>query len=547
MFEKIFSGGELAAEVLQKEGIKYIFGVPGGHNFPLIESCVKRGINFIGARNEANAAFMAEGWALATGKTGICTGTAGPGITNMITGMTNASIGCHPVLCIAGRPRISDFDKNELQDINQLSIIKNVTKYAKAVVQTERIPEYISNALSICMSDQPGPAYIEIPRNISENNIEYLNNNTFNTGTKSPASANSEVIKHASEMINHAQRPIIIVGGGVWWSRAFSELENFINKTKIPVFTRNASRGAISDDHPYCVGLAASASPVFQEVMARADLVILIGTRLGYTMNASSFPHSLKIIRIDIKESEIHSQLNVDLGIVSDARQCLRQLEEVVSSKTSSDWIAEIRQIKENFIAEVLPLLTTNQNPIHPMRLCFEIRQRIDENTIVIVDGGDAAMWGNLILPAKGPGQFLSISGTSFGPLGVGIPYAIASKLANPDKKVILLTGDGAFGYGLIEYDTAIRYGICFTTVIMNDRSWGIVKRLNVSKKNFPSGFSGCDLGDLKYEKFIESMGGLGIQVSRSDDLASALDEALTSNYPACINVLTDQNAGFLR
>lgn len=539
------SGGHLVAEVFRREGVKYIFGVVGGHIYPMIEAAEEKGIKYIGTRHEMTAAFMAEGWALTTGEFGVCTGTAGPGFTNLLTGLANSERGCIPVLCMAGKARISEYDRNELQDFNQIDMIKHMTRHARSVIEPYRIPEYVGRAIAHCTSGKPGPVYLEIPRDLMEgeydlDKVEFQETYRVN----SRPCGNPADVEKAARLLDQAQKPVIIAGGGAWWSQAQEELLAFAQKTGIPVFTRNAARGIIPDGHELCMGIAASKHPVFFNAIQKADLAFIIGTRTGYTMTRDAFPKGLQIIRVDIDGAELTDQLDITVGIKGDAKEVLKQLTAAVSKKDRSEWINEINAIRNMLVQASLPNVTSNQVPIHPMRLCFEVRQRIDENTIVVIDGGDAASWGNLMLPAPGPGQYLTLAGTSFGPLGVGIPYAMAAKLAHPDKKVILLTGDGAFGYGAMEYDTAMRYGINFTTIIMNDQCWGMILR-SEAKRSPGKPLVGLELKGTRYDKVVEALGGYGEMVTEPSEIGPAIDRALASGKPSCVNVMTDVNCGF--
>lgn len=547
------NGGQLIERVFKKEGIKYIFGIPGGHIYPMMESCDENDIKFIGTRHEMNAAFMAEGWALTTGQVGVCTGTAGPGFTNLITGVANASANCVPLLCMGGKARMAEYDRNELQDFNQIDTVKSMTKHSRSVLEGHRIPEYIGRAIAEATSDRPGPVYMEIPRNImeseyDEDQVEFQN--TYRVAGK-PA-GNPADIARAAALIDAAERPIVVAGSGAFWSGAAQELTAFIEKCGAPIFTRNAGRGIVPDSHPQAIGIGASKHPIFAGVAQKADVIVIVGTRTGYTMTRDVFPKTAKIIRIDINAAMLADQLDIEVGIVGDCKEVLTQLTDAVAKKNREGWVNGIQEAKNNLAQMVLPMLTSDQNPIHPVRLVFEIMQRVDDNTIVVIDGGDTASWGNLLIPAPGPGQYLTIANGSFGPLGVGVPYAMAAKLAHPEKKVILLTGDGAFGYGAMEYDTAMRYGINFTTVILNDGCWGMIKR-SEAKRSLAAGTDvekdpvGLFLrDDVRYDQVVAALGAHGEYVTEAAEIGAALDRAIASDKPAVVNVKTDVNIGFM-
>lgn len=541
-----FVGGELVSEVFKREGVKYIFGLPGGHIYPMVEGCEDRGIKYIGVRNEQTASFMAEGWALTTGDFGVCTATAGPGFTNLVTGLANSDRGCVPVLCMAGKARTTEYDRNELQDFNQIDMIKHMTKHARSVLEPNRIPEYVGRAIAQCTTGTPGPVYLEIPRNLMETKVpadQVSFQQTYRT--QSRAAACPADIEAAAKLLRNAQKPVIVAGGGVWWSQAQNELTALVEKLDAPVFTRNAARGCVQEvNNPLFGGIAASGSPVFRNLLAQADVCLIIGTRPGYTMKAEAFPPHLKIIRVDVNAAEINNHMEVEVGLVGDAKAILQQLIDAVEKASHPEWVNAMNGIKMQMMQMLMPLLMSNQTPIHPLRLMAELYQRIDEDTIIVIDGGDTATWGNIALPARMPGGYLTIASTSFGPLGVGIPYAMAAKLAHPDKKVILLTGDGTFGYGAMEYDTALHYGINFTTVILNDKTWGMIKRSEAKKAGADKEFIGLDLSERRYDKVVEALGGHGEFVTEPQDIGAAIDRAIASGKPSCVNVMTDSNIG---
>ena len=539
--------GSLAAEVFRREGVRYVFGIPGGHIYPLMEGCEQRGIRFIGVRDEMTAAFAAEGWALTTGEMGVCTATAGPGVTNMWTGMANAKSGGCPVTYFGGRARVREFDRNELQDFEQVGISAELCKYARAVADPHRLPEYVAQAVAQATTGRPGPAYVEMPRDLMEQEID--------ADTPIPAVphaggvlADPASIEAAAKMIQAAQRPLLIIGGGAWWSQAQDELQAFVEQTGIPFFTRNAGRGIIPDSHSLYAGVGYN-HPVLQQALQASDLAIVVGTRPGFTLSRNVFPSGLNIIRIDIDAAEVANQLDVALPVVGDVKAVIGQLRAALppqppeAAAAVAGWVASLKAGAQQAAQAFAAAAASDASPIHPLRLMTEIARRVDQNTIVVLDGGDVATWGVLTLPALGPGQLLGIAHNSFGPLGVGMGYSIAAKLAHPEKKVIHVTGDGAFGYGAMEYDTCMRYGIDITTIILNDKEWGMIKR-SEAKKSAGVDLVGLDLRETHYEKVVEALGGHGEFVTAAADIGPAIDRALACGKPSCVNVMTDPQFG---
>lgn len=534
--------GALVAHVLKQEGVKYIFGLPGGHIYPTAEEADKLGIKFISTRDEMSAAYAAEGWALATGQVGVCSCTAGPGVTNMLSGVANAWMGRYPVFYIGGKARVTEYDRNQLQDFDQISIIQTMSKHARTVYEPLRVPEYTARAISHAVNGTPGPAYIEIPRDITDSMVDFDQANFAETyRAKNRVKAEDEAIAKAAEMIKEAKKPLIVAGSGVWWSQAQDELTALANKTNIPVFTRNAARGCFDEKSPMYVSNKAK-----KPILEQSDLVIIVGTRAGYTFSQQMIRKDQKIIRIDIDPVEVTNQWDATLTIVGDAKAVLAQLVEAVEEKSNPEWAA-MPQIVDKKVWEVFEKLCPDPKayPINPIAFYKELLQEIDDDTIVIIDGGDSATWSYTFLPCYGPGQMMGIAGNAFGPLGVGMGYAMASKLAHPEKKVLLITGDGAFGYGIPEFDTCMRYGIQVTAVIFNDGLWGMIKRSEQRKAPNETHFVGLDLEqNTHYEKVVEGFGGYGELVTHIEDLRPAIQRAVASGKPGCVNVMVNPAIG---
>ncbi len=536
------NGGALAAQVLKNDGVKHLFGLVGGHIYPIFEGCVEMGIRVIDVRHEESAAHMAEAWALATGEPGVCIGTAGPGFTNMLTGIANSFAGGTPMLAIGGRASINQFDTGALQDFNQLEIVKPMTKFARAVYETERIPEYVGMALRQATSGRPGPTYLEVPMDRMFNEVD-VSSVKIPEVHRMPAKPGGDPqdVEKALALIAGAKKPIIVAGSEVWWSQACEDLKKFIEQIDAPMFTRRAARGSVPDDHPLVLGPAFTGDPSVGAVLAEADLMIALGTMFDFMFEAAKIPENLKLIRVNIDPSDVCAARTPEVGIVGDVGVVLRQLIDGGKSLSHKEWVEQLQAGREAMAAFLEPLQTSDQTPIHPLRLVKEVSKFVDKDTVVVVDGGDMAIWGNLGLPAVGPGQFLSLVSSIFGCIGMGTPYAIAAKLAHPDKKVICTTGDGSFGLTLMEFDTAIRHKIPFVSVIGNDSCWGMIHRPFNKEKGQTFG---CKLEPRRYDKIIEAMGGHGEFVEDPADLAAAIERAIESGIPACVNVVTDPEIG---
>ncbi len=535
------SGGTLAARVMKQHGIDPLFGVVGGHVYPIFEGCAAEGIRVIDVRHEESGAHMAEGWALTTGRPAACIGTAGPGFTNMLTGVANAYAGSSPLLAIGGRATLQQFDTRALQDFNQIDIVKPMTKYARSIFETERIPEYFDTAIHHAIHGRPGPVYLETPMDrlfaeVDPDQVEM----PASTGASSLPAGNPVDIERAIELIDRAEKPVVVAGAGVWWSQAQEELKAFVERADLPLFTRAAGRGCVPDDHPLVIAAGIPANPVTGNALAQADLIILFGSRFGFTFEAQYAPPTTRIVRVDIEPSAFSNGREAEVGIVGDAGVVLRQLTAGVARASHKEWVEQLRASADGLKRLMEPALNSDQSPIHPLRLFHEISKFVDAETIVSVGGGDMCAWGNVGLRAAGPGPCLSITSSMLGCLGVAVPYAIAAKLANPGKRVIATTGDGSFGLTCMEMETAVRHGVPIVAIVGNDQGWGMIKRDLKDKRERV----GVDLGGARYDKIVEGMGGHGEFVERPEDIAPAIQRALDSGLPACVNVLTDPEIG---
>ena len=528
------SGGVLAARMLKAEGVEYIFSLVGGHIYALYDACLDEGIKIIDVRHEEAAAHMAEGLALVTGKPGVCVVTAGPGFTNMITGVANAAVANSPIICISGHSPLGEFDTGSLQDMNQIDVIKPLTKMARTIYQTERIADYMAMAFRHAVAGRPGPVYLEIPMDVFFNQVDDAKiQMPEDYRTMSRPAGDPADIEKAVDLLNNAERPVVVVGSGLWWSQAHEELRAFVEKSGIPVFTRNNGRGAVSDEHPLCLG-ASALSGLF-----KADVALIVGTKFEYTLAHGKFPPELKIIRVDIDPAAIGRNRGIDVGIVGDAKNVLQQLGDGVKSASHDEWVEALSQSKARREEKYKPYLESDNVPIHPLRVCGELRKFIDEDTIVSIDGGDIAVFGSMMLPTYAPGQHLANGASTFGCLGVGIPFALAAKLAMPEKKVIVLCGDGSFGLNAMEFDTALRHDLPIVCVLSNDGCWGMIRH-GMEDLYGADRMVGCDLPQRNYEKVVEALGGHGELVTEPADIAPAIERAFESGKPACVNVLTD-------
>lgn len=535
-------GGDLVVKALKREGVKYLFSLSGTPIKAIYDACIDEGVKIIDTRHEQAAVHMADAWSRVSGTPGAALLTSGPGVANGVPGVAVAYASLSPIIVLGGKSPLAEAEMGPVEEMNQIPLMESITKWARTVYETRRIPEYISMAFRHALTGRPSPVFLDIPRDILEGEVEDSEDlYPKNYRTAARPCGDPELIRKAVELLAQAQRPLVIAGGGVWWSQAHKELQEFIEVVNAPLVLDGIGRGAVPEDHPLCFGPTRVGT-------RQADVVVIVGTRLDYTMGFGRpplFSDRVKMIQIDIEGSEIGRNRPIDIGIIGDAREVLRQLTAEVRgrirSAKDSPWIQECRAYARSRLERLEADMNSNQIPIHPLRLCKEIRDFLDRDAILIMDGADITIFGGSVLRTYEPGHWLE--NPPSGSLGIGIPFAIAAKLAKPDKQVLVLNGDGSFGFNAMEFDTAVRHKIPIVTVIGNDSAWGFVKHVQQEMYG-KERVIGTALTPARYDKVVEALGGYGEYVEKPEQIRPALERAFSSGVPACINVMIDPEAG---
>ncbi len=547
---EIKTGGQAAAQALIKHGVDTIFTLSGGHLNPIYVNLEDSDIRYFDTRHEQAAVWMAEAYGRFKRKPGIALVTAGPGFTNALTPIASAMMACTPLVLISGCVGLNMVDKLDLQDMRQQPVIEPMVKKAFVCHKPDRVAEFIDMALREAISGRPGPVYLELP-------VDVLNGATNDpNAVKIPVTrVESRAVDQAkaarlAELIADAKKPVLIAGSGAWYSDAGDALTELVEKTNIPVFTASNGRGVISDLHPNCFG---GASPIRPGASIHAtfgtDLCILLGFRLNLnTMFGEVINPEAKLVQVDIQAEEIGRNRPVDLPIHSDIRTLLEELNRVIDNKGNAgslkqqfaDWNDELKKGEAESLAQSQPMWESDASPIHPMRVSREIDNFLNrEDDILVTDGGDTTIWMNITRTMRTAGHFLEYG--LFGSLGGGLPNANAAKFLFPEKRVLLVTGDGSMGFNFMEYERAIKRGLSHVTVISNDQSWGMIRHSQVVKLG-RSIDSVTVLGNVEYHKIVESMGGAGFLVTEAKDIRPAIEEAFASGKTACVNVMVDQD-----
>lgn len=539
-------GGELVVRQLKKEGVDLMFSLVGGHIAHIHEASDRLGMKILDVRHEAAAAHMAEAYGRLMRRPGVCVVTAGPGFTNCLTGVQNAQMACSPMVVISGRAGISQEQRLALQDMNQIEIIRPMTKWAATVHQIHRIPEFISMAFRHAIQGKPGPTYLEIPFELLVNKAP-LEDVVFpeNNSRLKPAACDEGAVEEALEILGRAEKPVIVAGSGAYFARAGEHLRSLIEKTQIPLFTLNGARGLVPDSHPDCYGHALTFTIGASSVaMPNADVCLLLGTRMSMFLNFGRPPQlhpDCKVIQVDAEPTEIGRNRDVTLGIPGDVRSFCEQALQILDRKklqvSLGPWIKTLKKDLPRIRKTHEPFLTDSRLQCHPLRLCAEVDRFLGDKGILISDGGDTQAWMPMVRRFLQEGCYMD-SGL-FGCLGIGIPFAIAAKALRPEETVLLFNGDGSMGFNMMEFDTAVRHKLPFILVVNNDQAWGMIKHgneLTFGKDNK----QGSELGVVRYDRIAEAMGGYGEFVRDPAQIAGALQRAQSQDVPSCINVLTD-------
>lgn len=533
----LIHGGWLVAQVLKREGVEVVFTLSGGHIAAIYDGCMREGIRVVDTRHEQAAVHAAEGWAKSTRKPGVALLTAGPGVTDGVTGVANAFLANSPILVIGGAAPLGLWDRGALQEMNQIDLLRPITKWARTVHETSRLGEYTAAAFRQMLSGKPGPVFLEMPMDILNNFAD--TDTLFDAGEPAKYRAGGrtapdpEQIVKAAALLEQAQRPVIMAGTAVWWCDAAEPLRLLAERIQAPVFLNGAGRGCLPPTHPLFFTSAR------RKALEGADTILAIGTRMDFRLNHGQpplIPSEAKILWFDLAGEDVGVNRGADVGLVGDVGLGMLQLYEATKALHHEDWLAFIRAEERKGLERDSTALNSDAVPIHPMRLCREIRDFIDEDSTVVGDGGDIVSYGGRVINVARPGYWLDPG--PMGCLGTGTGFAMAAQIARPGQKVLILHGDGAFGLNGMEFESMVRQKLPIVSIIGNDGAWGQIKH---PQKAIIGHATAAELSPgIRYDKMVEALGGYGELVERPEEIRPALERAFASGLPACINVLID-------
>ena len=532
------TGSEIISRSLMAEGVENIFTLAGDHVLPTLDDMGSRDFKIWDTRHEQAAVHMADAWGRVTNKLGVSLYTT-PGLANAIPGLANAIHSESPILSISGCAELAELGRGAMQEIDQIGMTKPVTKGSWMVTNPLRIPDMISHAIRVAFTGRRGPVHLTIPVDIQEMSVpsEAINyHDPLRNRAADSSQIDNDTIEKAIALMRSANRPLILVGNGGSYAEDGAAFKKLVETTKIPIMTEGNARGLIEDSHKYCFGFFDIGLNKAARKIQQADLVILLGKKqdliVGYAMSPT-IAEDAKVIQIDPDGSVIARNRAVDIGIAGSVEHVSYQLanEAMKFDWAETEWLDELRLEQRNQLLE-LGELSEIKSPMHASLVHKIVGSSLNDSDILVFDGGDFCHFGRAYHEANSPRSWHYLG--SSGMLGQAIPTALAAKIANPDKRVVAFTGDGAFGFNGLEFDTAVRHHIPIVCIMGHDSAWGIDR--HIQQQVFGKTVA-TDLLPSKYDQVVKALGGHGESVQHPDELPDALERAFLMNRPALINV----------
>ena len=532
------TGSHLIARALRLEGVRNVFTLAGDHILPALDVMADEGFRFYDTRHEQAAVHMADAWGRITGGPGVAMYTT-PGFANAIPGLSNATHSESPLLSISGCAESLELGRGAMQEIDQVGMAAPTTKGAWMVTDARRIPDMIAHALRVAYSGRRGPVHLTIPvdvqqQAVSEDEVSYYEPVEYRKTT--PQGASAAQVRQIVDLLRTAERPLIVAGSPAAYAETGDALQRFIETTKLPLMTEGDARGLVSDDHPYCFGFYDSGLNRAARLIRQADLVLLLGRKQDLIVGYAQPPQiaaDAKLVQIDPSEAEIGRNRGVAAGAIGDIETVVEQLTREAERHTwpKLPWLSRLAD-EVDAQRQHLESLALAEMPMHALYVHKALRDHLREDDFIVYDGGDFCHFGRAYTPARSPRSWFYVS--TSGMLGPTLPTALAAKIARPDRRVVMLTGDGAFGFNGMEFDTAVRHNLAVVAVMGNDSAWGIDRQiqLGVYGKTVAT-----DLLPTRYDLVVRGLGGHGEHVENPEELAPALERAFRLERPALVNV----------
>ena len=530
--------GELIALALRRAGVSHLFTLNGGHIWPILTGATDHGIRIIDVRHEQSAAFAAEGWAKVTRQCGVAAVTAGPGVTNSTSALAQAQSGDSPIFVIGGRAPAARWGMGSLQEMDHIQVVRSLTKKAETLSSPEEAYGLAAECMRTALSRRTGPTFMDVPLDIFFGAADMPEATEHLTPDAGPP-PDPDLVENAARLIREADRPAVIAGGSVWWSHAEAELKDLVEAGHLPLSVNGMARGMLPPGHPLFFPRARGAA------LGEADLIVVVGALLDFRLNYGRppvFSEDARLVFIDV--DGYRKNRESDVAIYGDLKAALAALAVAIPSTSERvTWLSRLREAEGSARRRDEAMTQSDTSPVHPARLIAEVDRFCDPDAILVGDGGDFISFAGRLIERSKPG--LWIDPGPFGCLGSGPGYAMAAKLAFPARQVLLLSGDGAFGFSAMEFDTMVRHRIPVVCVVGNNGIWALEKHPMMSMLGVSIA---ADLGrQTRYDKVVEALGGHGELVDRPDQIRPALERAFASGLPACVNVICDPDAEYPR
>lgn len=537
------NGATLMARSLKQQGVEYMFGIVGFPVGPIAVAAQKEGIRYVGMRNEQSASYAAQAVGYLTGRPGAALVVSGPGVVHGLSGLANAQQNCWPMILIGGASATYQNGMGSFQEERQVQIASPFCKFAHAVEHVHRIPFYVEMAVRYSIYGRPGATYLDMPDDIILGEVEEDHVHQAATVPEPPRMQALETdIDKALNVLESAERPLVIVGKGMAWSRAEDEVRAFIERTQVPFLASPMGKGVMDDTHPLSVGAARS------HALQEADVIVLLGARLNWIMHFGlppRFNKKVRIVQVDIAPEAISQNVPAEVGLVGDGKAIVGQMNKALTTRQwfypkDTPWHAAIAEKSAANAKQIQLMIDDNSSPLNYYRAFKDISAWLPKNAVIIGEGANTMDIGRTQMPNHE--ARVRLDAGSYGTMGIGMGFAIAAAVAHPDRPTISVSGDSAIGFSGMEIETACRYNLPIKIVVLNNGGiGGGIGHLPDDKHAIPPR---ALIWGARYDKMMEAFGGRGWYVDNPEHLRAALDEALAHPGPALVNVLLNPEAG---
>ena len=537
------TGAEIMARELKKHGVEYMFGIVGFPVQPIAKAAQEVGIKYVGMRNEQAASYAAQAAGYLTGRPGACLTVSGPGVIHALAGLANAEQNCWPMILIGGASPVYQNGMGAFQEENQVQLAAPYCKFAHAVEHARRIPFYVEKAVRTSIYGRPGPVYLDMPDDIIQEAVEEDDIYEAAPVADPPRmQAMGEDIEAALDALESAERPLVIVGKGMAWSRAEDEVRAFIERTQVPFLASPLGKGVIDDNHPLSVGAARS------HALREADVVFLMGARLNWIMHFGKpprFNRKVRVVQLDISPEAIGNNVPTEVALVGDGKAVVGQLNAALGGRqwfypADTDWRRAIAEKAAGNAEQIRPMLEDESTPTNYYRALKDIAAWAGKDAVIVGEGANTMDIGRTQLPNASPR--LRLDAGSYGTMGIGMGFAVAAAVVHPDRPIVSVSGDSAIGFSGMEIETACRYKLPIKIVVLNNG--GIGQGIPEYPEDPFDNPAGVLIYGARYDRMMEAFGGFGAFVEDPADLPATLDAATAFDGPALVNVRLHPQAG---